>query len=69
MNQTASNQINLANYANDFSRMERTLRCCFADSPDVDDDCVPRNVLRDRLGACRADFERMASVMQRMMAN
>lgn len=69
MNPTASNAINLATYANDFARMERSLRCCFADAPDVDDDCVPRNVLRDRLGSCRADFERMASVMQRMLAN
>jgi hypothetical protein len=69
MNTTASTNINLAHYASDFARMERTLRCCFADVPDVDDDCVPRNLLRDRLGACRADFERMASVMQRMLAN
>jgi len=64
-----SNPMNLTMYTSDFARMEQTLRCCFAEAPDVEDDCVPRNVLRDKLGACRADFDRMATLMQRMMAN
>ncbi|MBN2359511.1 MAG: hypothetical protein JXR83_08645 [Deltaproteobacteria bacterium] len=52
----------------DFARMERRLRCCFAVA-EADDDCVPRHLLRDRLGSCRADFERMYAVMQKLMAN
>jgi len=66
---THRTRLDLMPFAADFARMERRLSCCFAAAPDVDDDCVPRTVVRDRLRACRADFDRMATVMQRMLAN
>ena len=52
-----------------FKRMENKLRCCFSTDSDVEDDGVPGQVQRDRLGACRADFDRMAVVMQKLLAN